>query len=214
MSASDFSFGDSSDDLSSFGLSDVSYTGLDDTATSFSGSSTLQGTILGSPLPLSISAPLISVPTTVDSSYAGVTIPTNNLATDSTTGEPLYNGLNSDGSVDTSWIGAGTGVPTAASQAMTGASETGFGNLLTSSPYPGSLPLSGDVNAALSSLGKFGAGFAQLFAGPPTSTVVVAGSAQPNTSGVAAAPVISGQMVIILVIVAGALILLLAKGGE
>jgi hypothetical protein len=213
MSAGDFSFGDSSDDLSSFGLSDVSYTGLDDTATSYSGSSTLQGTILGSPLPLSISAPLIQVPTTVDSFYAGQTIPLNNPST-GPTGEALYNGLNADGSVDTSWIGAGTGVPTAASQAMTGASETGFGNMGTSSPYPGAVPIDGSLSAAMSSLTKFGAGFAQLFAGPPTSTVVVAGSAQPNTSGVAAPKTINGQMVVILVIVAGALILLLAKGGE
>jgi hypothetical protein len=206
-------------------VSDVTYTGLDDTATGFSGSSTLSAPILGSPLQLNTTPGALAAPQNNQESFlegtpaAGFFAGTSGAGAQNTgfapTAAPQYNldtytGLNPDGTVDTSWEHSGS-VPGDQGQAISGVTDPGWG---TSSTYanPGAYPTSATGLSTLSSsLSKFGAGFAQMFTGAqPVASTVVPGQPSPNK---ASSPV-SGTTTVILVMGALALILLLARGSR
>lgn len=180
-------------------ISDVSYTGLDDTADAFTGSSTLSAPILGSPLPLS---DLSGSPAA--GFFVGASQP-NNPVLSSSPASAEYTGLNADGSVDTSWITAGEGPSSGVAASMSGVSDPPFASAGASTPTPGAVPTT-TLATLSSSLAKMGSGFAQMFtSSSPVDTVIM-----PSGATTAAAPISSTTM-LMLVAVAAALILLMAR---
>ena len=169
-----------------YNFDDLSYTGLTDTANSFTGSSTVQDVQLGSPLML-------------DTQYLdGPMGPVSNVAT------PDF--LSADPSnIDFFSTGA---------QSLTGASETppSAWSMGMSTPTPNTSPGSDSGWAALNMLSKMGASLSGLMGGQPR-TVAGQPSRSLTTAGAPLPPAtMSGSMVLVMVIVAGALILLLARG--
>ena len=162
------------------------YTGLSDTGTGFTGSSTMQTVELGSPLQLS----------------------TANGLNDSTSVVDL--GLPTAPGSET-----GLGSSPYQSLQLSGVSDPPFASSGLSTPTPSAAqPAPSTVNA-LSGLSKFGSVFATLFGGtsaqvqahPSASTLVAPGivPGQPALN-------VSGSSTLILVVIAFALILLVVKG--
>jgi X-X-X-Leu-X-X-Gly heptad repeat protein len=194
-------------DLDSPGVvSDVSYTGLDDTAESFSGSSTLSAPLAGSPLQLStgLSGLNDGAPTLVagqneqelvSGMYPAFASQVNSAS--------LEQGASFSPSL------ASTTSPSSA-LAISGVSDPPWGSLEESTPYSSVTSTAANGLSSLAqSFSKFGAGVAQMFVGASApSTVAVSGSNVPSAAG---SPV-SGSTTVILVVAAAALILLLARG--
>jgi hypothetical protein len=198
-------FGDDSSDLSSFDLSDVSYTGLDDTASSFTGSSTLSPPLAGSPLQLSTGLNLGgSSPSLLD--------PAQNEQ-ELTAGSAIFPSQVQSNSLETGASFApssASAVTPSGNLAVSGNSDPAWTSDDYATPYPSASPLSTSMSSAVGSLSKFGAGIAQMFGAeiletPQTQT------AQPNTAGTSATLPVSSTKTVILVIAVAALILLLAK---
>jgi hypothetical protein len=171
------------------------YTGLYDTGTGFSGSSTLQDVQLGSPVLL-------------DTSLNNTNFSTYDFA--SMTDSPSFVGpmpLNGPEAP----VGTPNPAYAFASQSLAGTSDTPLGSSAQSSPTPMVAQPNAASGAALSALSKFGASIASLWTTPAKT---VAG-AQPVTQTPAGASLLpggaSGTNVILLVIMVGALIVLLAR---
>jgi hypothetical protein len=185
-----------------------SYTGLSDTGSGYSGSSTFQDVQLGSPLVL-------------DTGYGESTAAVTDFVGVSPITSDVTNGL----------LPLPAGSATAA-QVLSGSSDPGFAPVSNSdiynlpgltnpatelpsqnpqaSPTPAAAPPNNSSATALTALSKFGASFAQLMGGAPKTT---AAAQNINvTTGGAALPPASTTTTLILVIVVAAVILLLVKG--
>jgi hypothetical protein len=198
-------FGDSSSDLDSLDLSDVSYTGLDDTATSFSGSSTLAPPLLGSNLQLTTGLNLTGTDTSI------LSAPQNEQ--ELTAGSAIFPSQVTSGSLETGASfspASASNVYPAGNQAVAGTSDPAWTSDIYASPTPSAAPLSNAFASATQSLSKFGASVAQMFGAEPT-TVIQTQTAQPATAGSSATLPVSGTKTVVLVIAVAALILLLAK---
>ena len=170
-------------------LSGVPYTGIVDTGVGFTGSSTVQDVVLGSPLVLDSS---VVVPQEAQN-QASVTdlLPQVPTSTWNPTGAELSQMLSGVSETPPSAVGA-------AAQTNT----------------PNAVPSSSATSSALMALGKFGSSLAGLFGQTqqriqpmPNTGYTYAGA---NLGGTAAYN--SGPMTLIFVVVIGALIILLFRG--
>jgi hypothetical protein len=162
-------------------LSDTSYTGLTDTATGFTGSSTFQDVQLGAPLQLD---------TSLGPSDASVTDFLSPVQTTTYSMSPQ--------DMAQSLTGASQTPPSTAS-------------MLASTSTPNQADMNSNSAAGLSALSKFGAGVASLFAGQPKTVSPARPVTASAAGGILPSTAISGSMTLVLVVVVGALILLLLR---
>jgi hypothetical protein len=187
MGDSILNFGDLTDTDSGTDTSiyDTGYTGLNDTASGFSGSSTLQDVQLGSPVLL-------------DSSYGA-------------NGSAAVTDLSAMGGVQVTGVPQPSGDLIVASQSLSGVSNPPFGSA-AQSPAPNVTPPSATSSAGITALGKFGASLATLFAGPSQTTAAAKPVTSTISGASLVSGAASGTNTLILLIVVGALIALLARG--
>jgi hypothetical protein len=187
---------------------DLSYTGLTDTGTGFSGSSTYQDVQLGSPIVLD---------TAYGPNSASVTDALNSVPT-ITSNVTSSGGLTENAPVETISSSDSVG-NTITAQQLSGASDVPPGAIAgASTPTPNSSAPNQVTIAGLSALSKLGAAFATLFGQPAITHAGAAPNVQTPAGAVATASTpgiaVSGTNTIILLIVVGALIALLAVGKE
>jgi hypothetical protein len=165
-------------------VSDVAYTGLTDTATGFSGSSTLDSSVeIGSALPL--------------------VLHTHNRNAPGATARQLT----------TSSYDLWDTPDSSASLQLSGVSDPPFASAALSTPYPQAHVPSPSISNALIGFGKFGSGMATLLGQHPitqTSAPSVVHGARAKAVPVAAVP--SGHFTLAVVVICLALGLLLLNG--
>lgn len=162
-------------------VSDVEYTGLTDTATGYSGSTTLDSSVdIGSPLPLVVAS----------DRNQGIDSPHNQFFTST---YDLWDNPNPGSSLK-----------------LSGVSDPPFASASLSTPYPSAVQTYGSMNNALLALPKYGFGIAALMGNHPTTITPSPSKVHGAKAGaIPVSNVPSGHLTLGVVIVVVALGLLL-----